>query len=125
MKHWLKMLLPKNEIAVGIAQKIEEADERVSNLKQQIIAVQARRAELEEEARTMASDCFDENEVERAVASNEAVLLSSCQSSAVILQSDLRRLFVESSPFLGELAQPELDKATSIHDNVVRWLSRF
>ncbi|MGE8065221.1 hypothetical protein [Pseudomonas sp. NPDC089569] len=125
MKHWLRKLLPKNEIATGIAQKIEEADERISNLKEQIIAVQARRAELEEEARSIALDCIDEGECDRAIASNEAPLLASCKVSASILQGELRRLFVESSPFLSELAQPEMDKATTIHDNVVRWLSRF
>lgn len=125
MKHWLKTLLPKNEIAVGIAQKIEDADERISNLKEQILAVQARRAELHEEARLVASECVDEAEFGRAIATNEAPLLASCKVSASILQGELRRLFVESSPFLSELAQPEMDKANSIHDNVARWLSRF
>ena len=73
----------------------------------------------------VALECIDEAEVCRANSSNEAPLLASCKVSASILQGELRRLFVESSPFLSELAQPEMDKANSIHDNVVRWLSRF
>jgi hypothetical protein len=125
MKHWLKTLLPNNETAAGISQKIEDADERIANLKEQIIAVQARRAELEEEGRIIAAECVEESELDRAIASNEANLLASCKASSSILQGELRRLFVESSPFLGELAQPEMEKANSIYDNVVRWLSRF
>lgn len=124
MKHWLKTLLPKNKAAIEIAQKIEEADERLSNLKDQILAVQARRAELELEARTIASAALEESELDRAQTCNEPALLASCNASASILQGDLRRLFVESGPFLSELAQTELDKAISIQSNVARWLSR-
>lgn len=125
MAHWLRKILPKNEIASEIAGKIEDADERIANLKEQILAVQARRAELEEEARTVASDSIDEEALETALASSEGQVLSSCKASAEILQGDIRRLFVESNPFLSELAQHEMVKAQSIYDNVTRWQSRF
>jgi hypothetical protein len=125
MNHWLRTLLPKNEVAAGIAQKIEDSDERITNLKEQILAVQARRAELEEEARTVVLETVGQAEFDRAIVTNEAPLLVSCKVSANILQGELRRLFVEASPFLSELAQPEMDKANTIHDNVDRWLSRL
>ncbi|WP_439126204.1 MAG: hypothetical protein ACNJA3_27950 (plasmid) [Pseudomonas rhizophila] len=124
MNHWLKTLLPKNPSAVELSQKIDDADERVQNLKEQIIAVQSRRSELEREARDLASQCVGEAEL-GSVTSDEPALLNSCKVSASILQGELRRLFVESSPFLSELAQSEMDKTTSIHDNLGRWLSRF
>lgn len=94
-------------------------------MKEQIIAVQARRAELEEEGKIVASECVDQIQLERAITSNEAALLASCRVSSSILQGELRRLFVESGPFLSELAQHEMEKANSIYDNVVRWLSRL
>lgn len=125
MAHWLRKTLPKNDIASEIAGKIEAADERIANLKEQILAVQARRAELEEEARTVASDSIDEETLEKALASNEGQVLACCKVSTEILQADIRRLFVESNPFLSELAQHEMEKAQSIHDNVSRWQSRF
>lgn len=125
MAHWLRKTLPKNEIALEIAGKIEDADERITNLKEQILAVQARRAELEEEARAVASDAIDEESLEKALANNEGQVLASCKSSAEILQGDIRRLFVESNPFLSELAQHEMEKAQSIHANVKRWASRI
>ncbi len=125
MAHWLRKILPKNDIASEIAGKIEDADERIANLKEQILAVQARRAELEEEARTVASDSIDEEALEKALASSEGQVLASCKASAEILQGDIRRLFVESNPFLSELAQHEMVKAQSIYDNVTRWQSRF
>ncbi|OOW07066.1 hypothetical protein MF6394_02085 [Pseudomonas sp. MF6394] len=124
MNHWLKTLLPKNASAVELSQKIDDADERVQNLKEQIIAVQSRRAELEREAKDLASQCLSDDQL-ASVCSDEAALLNSCRVSASILQSELRRLFVESSPFLSELAQSEMDKTISIHDNLGRWLSRF
>ncbi len=125
MKHWLKLLLPKNAEARTLAQSIEDADERIAGLKEQIMAVQARRDELEEEARAMAVDALPEGKLEQLLAASEASILGACKTSAMILHTDLRRLFAESSPFLSELAQPEMDKALSIRDNVSRWLSRF
>ncbi|WP_121498231.1 hypothetical protein [Pseudomonas aeruginosa] len=125
MKHWLKRLMPKNADARTLAQRIEDADERIAGLKEQIIAVQARRAELEEEAQTMAADALPDGKLAQLLAASEASTLENCKHSAMILHTDLRRLFAESSPFLSELAQPEMDKALSIHDNVARWLSRF
>jgi len=125
MKHWLKLLLPKNADARNLAQSIEDADERIAGLKEQIIAVQARRDELEEEARTIAADALPEGKLEQLLSANEASILAACETSATILHTDLRRLFAESSPFLSELAQPDMDKALSIRDNVTRWLSRF
>lgn len=125
MKHWLKLLLPKNEIAVDIAQKIEDADERISNLKKQIVAVQDRRSELAEKARELASECVDERELDRLIAGSEAPLLQDCAESALILQTELRRLFVEASPFLSELAQTELEKVNAVQGNVKRWISRI
>lgn len=124
MNHWLKTLLPKNASAVELAQKIDDADERVQNLKEQIIAVQSRRSELEREARDLAAQYAGEAKL-ASVTSNEPGLLNSCKVSASILQSELRRLFVESSPFLSELAQSEMDKTSAIHENLSRWFSRF
>ncbi|RMM39257.1 hypothetical protein QO021_28360 (plasmid) [Pseudomonas amygdali pv. lachrymans] len=123
MKHWLKTLLPNNASAVEIAKKIEDADERIQNLKEQIIAVQSRRSELEDQGRALASQSVDDHQLD-SLAHDEAALLDSCKVSATILQGDLRRLFVQSTPFLGELAQSEMNKANSIYDNVVRWLTR-
>jgi hypothetical protein len=123
MKHWLKTLLPNNASAVEIAQKIEDADERIQNLKEQIVAVQSRRSELEDQGRALASQSVDDHQLD-SLAHDEAALLDSCKVSSTILQGDLRRLFVQSSPFLSELAQSEMTKANSIYDNVVRWLSR-
>ncbi|MGP0171263.1 hypothetical protein ACSVIJ_05195 [Pseudomonas sp. NCHU5208] len=124
MAHWLRKVLPSNELADTIAGKIEDADERIENLKEQILAVQARRAELEEEARTIAADSVDEPTLEHAVSSGESQVLAACQASATILLGEIRRLFVEASPFLSELAQHEMEKAQSIHDNMERWASR-
>ena len=126
MTHWLRKALPKSEIGSTIAGKIEDADERIANLKEQILAVQARRAELEEEARIVASDAVHEDELERLISqNNEAAVLASSKLSASILHADLLRLFVVSGPFLSELVQPEMEKARAIHDNITRWLSRF
>lgn len=125
MKHWLKQVLPKNAEARALAQSIEVADERIAGLQEQIIAVQKRRAELEEQAQTMAADALTEGKLEQLLAASEASTLNCCKDSALILHTTLRRLFVESSPFLSELAQMEMEKALSIHDNVARWLSRF
>lgn len=124
MAHWLRKVLPSNELADTIAGKIEDADERIENLKEQILAVQARRAELEEEARTIATDSVGEPTLQHAVSSGESQVLAACKASSTILQGEIRRLFVESSPFLSELAQHEMEKAQSIHDNMERWASR-
>lgn len=124
MAHWLRKTHPSSEIAQTIAGKIEDADERIANLKEQILAVQARRKELEEEAQTIASDQLDEEALARAMAHNAGPVLAACKASAAILQGDMRRLFVEATPFLSELAQHEMEKAQSIHDNVSRWQSR-
>ncbi|HBO2935114.1 TPA: hypothetical protein L4R50_000108 [Pseudomonas aeruginosa] len=97
MKHWLKLLMPKNAEARTLAQNIEDADERIAGLKEQIIAVQARRAELEEEAQMMAADALTEGKLAQLLAANEASTLESCKHSAMILHTDLRRLFAESN----------------------------
>lgn len=55
----------------------------------------------------------------------EASIQAPCDTSATFLHTNPRRLFVESSPFLSELAQQDMDKALSIHDNVYRWPSRL
>lgn len=94
-------------------------------MKVKIIVVQARRDELEAESRWMAADALPEGKLEQLLAASEASILGACKTSAMILHTDLRRLFAESSPFLSELAQPDMDKALSIRDNVYRWLSRF
>ncbi len=125
MTHWLRKTHPASEIAQKIAGKIEDADERIANLKEQILAVQARREELEEEAHSIASDRLDEEALARAMAQNEGPALAGCKASAAILQADIRRLFVEATPFLGELAQREMEKAQSIHENMSRWQSRI
>ena len=124
MAHWLRKTHPTSDIAQNIAGKIEEADERIANLKEQILAVQARREELEEEAQSIASDRLDEEALARAMADNEVSILAGCKASATILHADIRRLFVEATPFLSELAQREMEKAQSIQENMQRWASR-
>lgn len=94
-------------------------------MKVKIIVVQARRDELEAESRWMAADALPEGKLEQLPSANEASIQAACDTSATFLHTNPRRLFVESSPFLSELAQPDMDNALSIHDNVSRWLSRF
>lgn len=124
MLHWIHNLLPKNREAKALAEQIEGADERIANLKEQLLAVMARRKELEQVARDLALEALDDDESKLAKdiqAYSEPVFLASCSVSATILHTDLLRLFVDASPFLGELAQGEMKKAKAIELNLERW----
>lgn len=124
MLHWIRNLLPKNKEAKALAEQIEGADERITNLKEQLLVVMARRKELEHEARDLALEALgdDESKLARDIqAYSEPLFLASCSVSAEILHTDLLRLYVDASPFLGELAQGEMEKAKSIQLNIERW----
>jgi chromosome segregation ATPase len=122
-KHWLRTLFPTERAAQTLAQKIEEADERIANLKDQIAAVQERRAELEREAKSFASNGFNERDITTAIAKMEVQTLDSVLSSTVNLQRELHQLFVESGPFLSELVEPELAQCGSLCQKLSRWKS--
>lgn len=124
MLHWIRKVLPKNREAIALAEQIEGADERIANLKEQLLVVMARRKELEDEARDLALEAVggDESKLAKDIqAYSEHLFLASCSVSAVILHSDLLRLYVDASPFLGELAQGEMEKAKAIQLNLKRW----
>ncbi len=128
MLHWIRNLLPKDQEAIALAEQIEGADERIANLKEQLLVVMARRKELELEACDLALGAADNDESKLAKsiqAYSEPVYLASCSVSATVLCNDLQRLFVDASPFLSELAQGELEKAKSIELNLERWKTRL
>lgn len=120
-QHWLRHLMPKNASALAIAEKIEDADERVANLKLQIIAVQEARKKLEQNARELAGQDIGEDQLAEAVASTGQDSIESCLSTAAILQAETHRLFVDANPFLSELVAVELEKVNATSSNLSRW----
>lgn len=123
-KHWLRTTLPNNADAQRLAEQIENSDERIANLKEQIKAVQQRRGELEQNARSLCAELsIGEESVAAEARRGEHALLVSVSESAGLLQNELRRLFVVANPFLSELAQPDLERAISIQSNAKRWFS--
>jgi len=128
MSHWLRAIHPENDQASNLAYEIEVADERIEGLKVQILALMARRAETEEQARDFAceAESLERDDLRGIIAHNsEAALLSSVESSASIMEKDLLRLYVDSSPFLSELAEGELRKAQTLQESVKRWQSKL
>lgn len=122
-QHWLRKVMAEHSPALAIAEKIEDADERVANLKLQIIAVQESRKKLELSARELAGENVSEEQLTEAVTTTERDCIVACQLTATILQAETQRLFVIANPFLNELVAPELDKINTTSESLSRWKS--
>ena len=122
-QHWLRKVMAEHSTALAIAEKIEDADERVANLKLQIIAVQESRKKLEISARELAGQNVGEEQLTEAVTTTERDCIGACQLTATILQAETQRLFVIANPFLNELVAPELDKINTTSESLSRWKS--
>lgn len=123
-RHWLHNLIPNDTAAIQLQTSIEEADERIANLKLRVIAVHKVRSSNTRQALDMAGDTVSEAKLAKARASAQGQHLAACLSTLTILQTELHELFVDASPYLSELVSHELEKVTAVANNIERWKAR-
>lgn len=120
-RHWLHNLIPNNPAALELQTTIEGGDERITNLKLQVIAVQEVRSSNTRKLLDMAGESISEAKLAKARAAAQGQHLAACLSTLTILQTELHELFVDASPYLSELVSHELEKVTSVAKNIERW----